>query len=345
MIKVAIKSIGKTFSINKEKQNCNLYFDKSSDMTFESIVSNKKKKQFYKRTTLLSLYAINDAIKNAGIDLNNYDRNHIGLYSFEKDSNNINISDTYKKLIKFCLLSRTANEKVNDVFSKCYNLSDLFKIMPNLSNHLISAELDIRGANKTLLTGEGTDLQSLIDASVDIHENRLEMIFCGSSISKYSVLETKQMAKFYNYNLLQKEIKESSVYAILGGGDDASLFLRGGRSFYLNTGLNLFERNKYLKEIFIDFFNLNTTLSMNEIDLVLYIDQYSKPSTLIETEILKKSVFTEAHFVVPNLEKDHNICNGMFYLSLLYNNVFDFENALVIQKNYNNIINFILITK
>lgn len=345
MIKVAIKSIGKTFSIeNSQEGNWNVQFDNSKNMLLENVVTNKKKKQFYKRTTVLSLYAIKEALQNANIDLNNYDRNRIGLYSFEKESNNIKIEDTYKKLIQFCQQIGTREESFSDVFSKCYSLSDLFKIMPHLSNHLISAELGIEGANKTLLTGEGADLQSLIDASNDVHENRFDMAICGSSTSNYSVLEQKQMAEFYNYNLSEKEIKESSVYIVLGNDNDSSLYIRGGKSFYIKEHFNFLEKKIYFESLFDNFFKANNSLSRQEIDFILFLDQYNKPSTIIESEIFK-DLFINSEIVTPRLDNNNNICNGFFYLSLLYNNIYDFKNAIVIQKNHNNIITFILITK
>lgn len=346
MSKIAIKSIGKTFSIDKIGDNdWNVNFDQTKSLLFADIATNRKKKQFYKRTTLLSLYAIKEALVNANIDLKNCDMSRVALYSFEKESNNINIEDTYHKLIKFCQLQREVNGNFCEVFSKCYSLSDLFRIMPNLSNHLISAELGIKGANKTILTGEGADLQSIIDASIDINENKFDMVICGSSTSNYSILEKKQMAKFYNLDLSKKEIKESSIYVIIGKDDsNSSLYVEGGKSFYMKSDLIFLKQKEYIENLFNDFFISSNSTTKDKIDLVLYLDQYNKASTFLESKVFK-DVFKRARFIIPNLDNNHNICNGLYYLSLLHNKIYDFEKALLIQKNYNNIITFILITK
>lgn len=345
MMKVAINSIGKTFSIDRHKDyKLSLSFDENKYISFDNIVNNRKKKQFYKRTTLLSLYAIKEAINNLSSDWNSYDMNRVGLYSFEKESNNFNIQETYTKLIKFCNDSKMSNDSISEILSKCYSLSDLFKLMANLSNHLISAELGIKGANKSIITGEGADLQSLIDASIDINDNKFDVILCGTSTTKYSALEQKQMANFYNYNLDTKNIEESSVYLALGKEcADSSLYIRGGRSFYMKENINNAVKSEYLNSVFDDFFN-NSSISKNEIDFVLYLDQYKKATTVYELDVLKE-IFINSNVILPDLEDSPTVCNGLLYITLLYNNAFNFNKALVAQKNYNNIITFILITR
>ena len=227
MLRIPIKSIGKTFSIKKIGDGlCHFDFNKSNTITFDNTVGNKKKKQFYKKTTLLSLYAIKEALKSANIDIEAFDGNRIGLYTFEKESNNFCIEETYNKMIKLCCLRKVSENTFSDSITRCYSLSDMFRLMPNLSNHLISSELGINGSNKTYLTGEGTDLQSIIDASNDIYHKKYDMVICGSSALNYSVLEKKQMYQYYNYEMQNKEFADSAIYAVLGKeADSGSLFL------------------------------------------------------------------------------------------------------------------------
>jgi hypothetical protein len=151
------------------------------------------------------------------------------------------------------------------------------------------------------------------------------------------------MAEFYNYDLQEEITTESAVYIILGKEKGKStLYLRGGKSFYIKNNSNYFEKKDYLNGLFKDFFDKYDLKSQKDIDLILYVDQYKRSSTISELEILKE-IFTDSNIVMPELY--HNICNGLIYLSLLYNNIYNFNNVLLFQKNYNDIITFIYLTK
>ncbi len=346
MFKIPIKSIGKTFSINNIGDGSYSFdFSKSSGISFENSIQNRKKKQFYKRTALLSLYAIKDALATANIDINCFDKNRIGLYTFEKESNNFCIEETYKKIIKFCAQSLVPGTTFSDTITCCYSLSDIFRLMPNLSNHLLSAELGINGSNKVYLTGEGADLQPVIDAYTDIHYKKYDMIICGASAINYSALEHKQMSGFYNYGIENKKFVESAIYTILGKETDSGcLYLRGGKSFYIKTNLDYSEKSRYLYRLFNSFFDKYDKTASGKIDFIIYVDQYMNDSTKIEVEILE-NIFPDARILVPGVDAHDNICNGLLHLLLLYNNAYDFKSALLVQKNYNNIVTFIHITK
>lgn len=345
MLKIPIMSIGKTFSIKHiDNGSCDFDFDNTNIISYDNVVQNRKKKQFFKKTTLLSMFAIRDALKHANIDMNTLDKNRVGLYTFEKESNHFCIEDTYKKLIKLCHSRKVSKNTFSDSITQCYSLSDIFRLMPNLSNHLISSELGINGSNKTLLTGEGADLQSIIDAGNDIFSNKYDMILCGSSVLGYSALEKKQMSLFYNYVIDEKELVDYAVYVVLGKQtDSASMYFRGGRSFYIKKSFNNDQIEKYLHNIFDSFYKSNN-IAKEEVDLILYVDQYIHKSTYVEIEILKNE-FINSKIVMPGNYSYNGINNGLFYLSLLYNNVYSFKNALLIQKNHNGIITFINITK
>lgn len=67
-------------------------------------------------------------------------------------------------------------------------------------------------------------------------------------------------------------------------------------------------------------------------------------STKTEMEIMKE-IFINAKVVQPEINDYNSINNGFLYLLLLYKNVYKFNNALLFQRNYNEIITFINITK
>ena len=345
MLKIPIKSIGQTFSIKHIGEGlCDFDFSKNNIITFDNTIRKKIKKLFYKKTTLLSLYAIKEALKSANIDMETLDKNRIGLYTFEKESNNFCIKETYDKMIKLCCLTEDSENTFSDLIARCYSLSDFFRLMPNLSNHLISAELGVSGSNKTLLTGEGVDLQSIIDASNDIYNETYDMIICGSSALDYSVLEKKQMSLYYNYEIQEKEFKGAAIYLVLGKEADlGSLYFRGGRSFYIKKDFDDIKKKQYLHGLFENFYKTDAS-AKNDIDLIIYLDQYMVDSTKNEVEIIKE-IFNNAKVIVPDMSSYKSINSGLFYLSLLYNNVYSFSNALLVQKNYNGIITFINITK
>lgn len=332
MVKIAIKTIGKVLSPESDK------------IVFDDVSNNRKKRLFYKRTTILSIYAIKQALTNGAVELSKYSPDRIGLYTYERYSNNANIKETYKNLIRYNQLLRDSDSSLSYLLAKSYSLSDLFKFMPNLSNHFISMEFGIRGANKTILTGDGLDFQSLIDAYVDLSDNKLDLVVCGSSSTDNSWLEKKQISHYYHYNIFDKTIKESSVYVLLEKNSNASLYLLGGKTFFIKNSFNAHELNSYIKSLLIDFFSVNIPCSINDIDLILYLDQYNHPTTATEVEILK-NIFPNAHCITPKLECDNYLCHGLLYLSFLYDGVYQFNKALIFQKNCNNIVSFILITK